>query len=243
MQTAGIDLAAQPAQTGLCIVDWADEPRCIALEVGASDDDIVAGAASSERCGIDAPFGYPEAFVDFVAGHAALDPAATPNADTAPYRLRETDTWVWRATGRRPLSVSTDLIGITALRCARLQVLIAAATGDPVDRTGAGRLVEVYPAGALAAWGLQPTGYKRRTPESRRLLAALATRVVEHFDVSLTRGQHTFVASVDHAFDALVAAIVAREVVLGRTTWPPPALGEAARREGWIHIPHRDQAP
>jgi predicted nuclease with RNAse H fold len=237
MQTAGIDLAAQPAQTGLCIVEWAGKARCVGLDVGVTDDDIVAAAASSERCGIDAPFGYPQAFVDFVAGHAALDPTAAPGADTAPYRLRETDAWVWRTTGRRPLSVSTDLIGITALRCARLQLMVAGATGDPVDRTGAGRLVEVYPAAALAVWGVQPTGYKRRTPESKRLLAALAARVVERFDVSLTRGQRSVVASVDHAFDALVAAIVAREVVLGRTTFPPPAVREAAKHEGWIHVP------
>lgn len=237
MRTAGVDLAAQAAQTGLCIIDWEAAPRCVDLTVGVGDDEIVAAAAASEKCGIDAPFGYPAAFVDFVAGHHALDPEARPAVDTGPLRLRATDTWVWRRHGRRPLSVSTDLIGVTALRCARLQLLVAERTGTAVDRTGRGRLAEVYPAAALAAWGLPAAGYKRSTGASVALLAELAAMMADRFAISMTPQQRALVASVDDALDALVAAVVAREVTMGRTEGPPATEAEVASREGWIHVP------
>jgi hypothetical protein len=237
MRTAGVDLAAQPAQTGLCVIDWDAGPRCIELTVGADDGAIVAAAVATDRCGIDAPFGYPAAFASFVAGHDALDPAARPGVDTSSYRLRATDLWVWERHGRRPLSVSTDLIGVTALRCARLQLMVAEATGAPLDRTGRGRLAEVYPAAALAAWGISPIGYKRRTPQSDTLLADMAAAVASRFRLALDARHRQLAGTVADAFDALVAAIVTREVVAGRTEWPPPELDGVARREGWIHVP------
>ena len=240
MQTAGVDLAAQAAHTGVCVIEWGDAPRCDELKVGAGDDEIIAAAAASVKCGIDAPFGYPVAFSAFVAGHDAFDPEARPGVDTEPFRLRATDVWVWRQHGRRPLSVSTDLIGVTALRCARLQLMVAAETGEAVDRTGRGRLAEVYPAAALAAWGLDAVGYKRRTEGSRALLADLAGRVVTRFGIELTVAHRRLVETVDDAFDALVAAVIAREIVAGRTQGPPAHLEEAARREGWIHAPRPD---
>jgi hypothetical protein len=53
--------------------------------------------------------------------------------------------------GQLPLSVSTDRIAYPAMRIARL---LGAVAGEPVDRTGAGRIVEGYPAAALRVWGL-----------------------------------------------------------------------------------------
>jgi hypothetical protein len=237
MRTAGVDLAAQAAHTGLCVIEWAGTPRCIELRVGVGDEEIVTAAAASEKCGIDAPFGYPVAFAEFVAGHHALDPEARPGVDTETFRLRATDVWVWRRHGRRPLSASTDLIGVTALRCARLQLMVAEQTGKPADRTGAGRLAEVYPAAALAAWGLPATAYKRATAASRALLADLASTIVDRFGVAMTLEQRTLAATLDDAFDALVAALIAHEVAAGRTERPPSELTDVARREGWIHVP------
>lgn len=237
MRTTGVDLAAQPAQTGLCVIEWVGTPQCTELMVGVGDEEIVDAAAGSERSGIDAPFGYPAAFAAFVAAHHALDGSARPGVDTAPYRLRATDTWVWRRYGRRPLSVSTDLIGVTALRCARLQLMVAERTGKGVDRTGRGRLAEVYPAAALGVWGLTATGYKGRSPASRRLRSDMVTALIARHGIVLTEMHRTLAGDVDDAFDALVAAIVGREVATGRTEWPPPELEDAARREGWIHVP------
>jgi hypothetical protein len=56
---------------------------------------------------------------------------------------------------RRPVSVSTDRLGVTAMRCAHL--LHRWSNGQHIDRTGPGRFVEVYPAAALVRWGLSPS--------------------------------------------------------------------------------------
>jgi hypothetical protein len=45
------------------------------------------------------------------------------------------------------------------------------------------------------------------------------------------------VRASDHAFDALVASLVARAASLGRTTVPPPGDVALAQMEGWIHVP------
>ncbi len=236
MLTAGVDLASQPARTGLCVIAWDPMPRCVQLTVGADDAAIVAVAAAADRCGIDAPLGWPDDFVAAVAAHHTGQDPGIP-VDTERLRLRATDVWVWKQHGRRPLSVSTDLIGVTALRGIRLQNLIAAHTGEAIDRSGAGRLAETYPAAALAAWGLPATGYKQRTPASRTRLAALAAAVTGRFEVAMPPAAAELACTSDDAFDALVCAIVARLAADGRTEPPPPHLAAIARREGWIHVP------
>jgi hypothetical protein len=41
----------------------------------------------------------------------------------------------------------------------------------------------------------------------------------------------------DHVFDALICALVALAAVAELTATPPRHDREAARREGWIHVP------
>lgn len=75
-------------------------------------------------------------------------------------RFRVTDLTI-QGGGAKPLSVSTNWIGVTALRGARLQHLLRAA-GVPVERSGtSGTVLEAYPAAALREWDLQHSGYKR----------------------------------------------------------------------------------
>jgi Protein of unknown function (DUF429) len=66
-------------------------------------------------------------------------------------------------TGVDPLSVSSNLLAICAMRCAHL--LVELAGEGALDRTGAGLVAEVYPAAALRQWGLDPRGYKGTKPE------------------------------------------------------------------------------
>ena len=59
-----------------------------------------------------------------------------------------------------PLSVSSDKIGATALRCSTLLAEMTS-KGLLVDRSGVtGVAVEVYPAASLNSWGLPFNGYK-----------------------------------------------------------------------------------
>jgi predicted nuclease with RNAse H fold len=64
MRTAGVDLATQPRKTGLAVVKWsAGRATAELVTVGATDDDIVDVCISTDRVGIDAPFGWPESLL------------------------------------------------------------------------------------------------------------------------------------------------------------------------------------
>ena len=70
----------------------------------------------------------------------------------------------------RPLTMKS--LRSSAYRCAFLPHRWSAT--ETVDRTGRGKFVEVYPAGALARWGLDGSGYKGA---NREALEALLDRL------------------------------------------------------------------
>jgi hypothetical protein len=228
--TFGVDLAADPSRTATVRIEWTGGRAVVTdAEVGVDDDRIVADAADATKIGIDCPLGWPDSFVDFVTAHR--DGHVGVAADTIAARralvYRATDLHCM-ALGHRPLSVAADRIAHAALRCAGLLALI----GDH-DRSGAGRLVEAYPAGSLKNWGLPHRSYKGDPTRITDSLARLTERVGLAFD-SVTR---TRCLESDHVFDALVVALTARAAALGRTEPPPEPLRARACREGWISLP------
>src|SRR5437899_744583 len=167
MVTLGVDFAAQSKNTALCQMHWqGGSAEVTLLEVGVTDERILVLSEQADKVGLDVPFGWPGAFVNSVAAHR--DGAPWPEQSQRQLRYRATDHFVHTATGKWPLSVSTDRIGITAFRAASLLSRLALA-GEAVDRTGAGKFVEVYPAGAVRRWGLGPA--------TRKDTAALADKV------------------------------------------------------------------
>jgi hypothetical protein len=141
---------------------------------------------------------------------------------------------------RRPLSVSTDKLGVTAMRCAHL--LHRWSAGKAIDRTGRGRFVEVYPAAALARWGLAASGYKGG--RNRGALGDLVAKLCAALpSLQLDATARGVCAASDDAFDALVAALVGRAASLGLTDGPPQGLRMQAAEEGWIHLPVRGSLP
>src|SRR5207237_39506 len=83
----------------------------------------------------------------------------------------------------------------------------------PVDRSGAGAVVEVYPAASLRGWGLRHRGYKRpRTPEVLAVAADDLLAAAPWLDC----GPHEETIRRSHdAFDAVIAALTARAVSRG----------------------------
>jgi predicted nuclease with RNAse H fold len=259
----GIDLASQPKKTAVCIVRWEGGRASLAsLARGLADDGSplhtkwlsttaygVRGdyGAPITKVGIDAPFGWPEPFLDAVAAYR--DGPSWPVGMDNPLdecRLRETDRAVHRRSGKWPLSVAADRIALPAMRCASLLTDIGAHAGaDAVARDGAGLCCEVYPDPALRYWtdqtreGLAPReSYKGADKGDRRraLLSAILTQVpLEDVDRRLEK-----VAGEDDYLDALICALVARAAELG-LTHPPQTEAELGRAplEGWIHLPSR----
>nr|WP_315266727.1 DUF429 domain-containing protein [Microbacterium lemovicicum] len=234
-RTGGVDLAAGAPGTALAVIAWSPgRARLESLELNADDERIVTAAAGLDRLGIDCAFGWPDEFVAFVAAHASG--VATPDGGIEWRRTlayRETDRAVHAAIGRWPLSVSTDRLGLTAMRCAGLLSQLAA-NGVAVDRSAeSGTVAEVYPGATLRLWGWDVRGYRVDADVRRRLLARLIDQAPW-----LVLGDHAelMIRSCD-AFDAVIAALSARAALLRRYGRPSAAQIDRARREGWVVLP------
>lgn len=241
VRTLGIDLAAQPTNTSACAIDWgAGTPVVSGLASGLDDNALLEAIQGADKVGIDAPFGWPDDFVKAVSAHhnRAGWPGSGEDQDVYRFHLsfRATDRRLIEHGARRPLSVSTDLIGVVAMRCAYLLDRLAA-WGEPVDRAGTGKVIEAYPAPALSSWGLSAVGYKSRVGMTR--LPELLNQLEEALGgIQMTSEQREAMATDHNRFDALVASLVARAAALGLTQ-PPETEEERDRaaREGWIHVP------
>lgn len=244
MLTVGVDLAAEAKGTAVAWVEWDAERAVVRRVLWRADDEAVLGAlAEADKAGIDCPLGWPDAFVAFVAEHQR-GPVTMPDGFPdkgwkRPLTMRLTDLVAWRETGLRPLSVSADLIGHVALRCACL-LAESARRGLVIDRSGGGKIAEVYPAASLKVWGLLHTGYKRRG--DRQPLGALVDDLATRTAPWLELGDAAPVCRERHdAFDAVIAALAARAVVLDLTRRPEtPEEITAARTEGWIAFPRNE---
>lgn len=244
MLSVGVDLSAEVRKTYVAEVVWSDsraEVRHIAKH--ADDDDIVLAAQRADIVGIDCPFGWPSAFVDFVTEHRAGAVAAREGQPIEWRRRlakRETDLRVREmVSGAQPLSVSADRIAHVAFRCAALLAGLET-SGVPVDRSGqTGKVVEVYPAASLRRWFDIGSGYKGA--QNTRELSQLLDRLLDEAPwLEISDDHKALCASNDDAFDAVITALTARAAWAGLTEGPGSAERHAAKVEGWIAVPEKD---
>ena len=235
MLIAGLDLAAEPKGTALAIIDWSGQSaKLLQLNLGVHDDFIVANVREAEKLGIDCPLGWPIEFVDFVQRHSSGDNTEVSGDMHSRRRLayRETDRAVREVTGRWPLSVSTDRLGLTAIRCAGLLSKLQT-DGVTIDRSGAGKVVEIYPGASLRLWGFDTSGY-RASAAARATLLEKILEAAPWFEPG--QFAELMIESCD-AFDAVIANFAARSAQLGLSTRPARELEGQARKEGWIALP------
>ena len=237
MLTVGVDLASQPKNTAVCVLGW--EPtraRVRTILCPANDEQILAACRDADAIGIDAPFGWPDAFVRMLAhGEREAEPWSDKLRDEL--RLRVTDRVAHERTRRQPLSVAADRIALAALRARTLLARLGV-----TDRSGAdGKVFEVWPAGFRLALGWPANKSEARADaaaELRRLQAALPwlslDAAAEAAACNSTAG--------DNAVDAIVAALAARAAKVGLSPGPSAAQAEVAAREGWIYLPRENVA-
>ena len=240
MRILGIDLAAQPRNTGVVVLDPGESGRWRAdlpPEV-ATDEHLVELGGHVDLIGVDAPLGWPIAFVQAVRAHEDREPWPGTK-DRRSLTHRHTDNVV-RDHGRgQPMSASADLLGHVAMRCALLQRDWAERWGGAAPRDGSGRLVEVYPAAALRAWHLPERGYKGQSAEAGRVRKAILAGIVDDCStwLDLDRVRSACIDS-DHTLDALLSALNAL-AARAHQTFPPESVEDhhCAVLEGWIHVP------
>jgi predicted nuclease with RNAse H fold len=137
-------------------------------------------------------------------------------------------------TGKGPLEVGADRIARAAHRALEVLNRLRAATGRAIPLAWTPTLdgtavIEVYPAATLRSRGVREPGYKR--PENldarRRIAESLAGELPGLADA---------VAASDHAFDACLCLLAAKDFLDGNAV--PPTVDEtgSAVKEGWIWV-------
>jgi predicted nuclease with RNAse H fold len=220
----------------------------------ADDRGLVEIVDRATAVGLDSPLGWPDDFVSAVTAHRqsarwpTFEHRSTDKIRES-LRHRTTDLFVRSLDlGSTPLSVSSDLIGVVAMRGAWLQSAWAQKWGRLEPRDGSGRLVETYPAAALRAWGLlarRGVRYKGGgVDELREGQRSERARIMDEIEGKTNSWlrvpdelRDEAVAS-DHTLDAFICALVALATRAKVTHPVPEESRDAARREGWIHVPN-----
>jgi predicted nuclease with RNAse H fold len=238
LRTVGIDLAAEPKGTAVTVIEWSGVgAKVVLVDIGATDLRIVELAVGAQKLGIDCALGWPTEFVAFLQNQTATGTVSAVDGGLDWRRrlaYRETDRYVRSITGRWPLSVATDRLGMTALRCSGLLARLQE-SGVEIDRSGEGLIVEVYPGATLRIWGLALEGY-RTSSELRN--ACLDDLKVKAPWLDFDEFRHLLVESCD-AFDSLIAALATRAAALGQYEKPSEDLRKLAQTEGWIALPNQ----
>ena len=234
-----MDLGAEPKRTAVAVLQWVAREVFLTDLVTTADDDVILEAAEvADKVGIDCPLGWSDEFVEFLNEHHTGRVTSMPVDSYArtPLRYRATDLHLIESNLGRPLSVSSDLIGVCAMRAAGLLAAMTKA-GLEVDRSGvSGRVAETYPAAAIKHWGLAAGGYKGA--DKTAALETMVDLLTQQFP-QLDLGEYEDLCrSSDDAFDAVMCALVARATTRYRGTVPiPSGMTQRAKREGWIAVP------
>jgi len=231
----GIDLAAAPVRTGVCVLD-----NGVVLHIGVGSTNcghpswLVDHCIGANVVAIDVPFGWPKPFTEGLAEYRIGYRLGSPRHR---YQLRATDLWIRdKFPPLRPISVSTDKLGTTAIVGTNLLHALSgefklAPTSSGVDRS----VIEVYPAASLQAWHLPYKGYKTgpiATKVRQEILDGLQHKL--GFDPA---GYRADLAGSDHCLDALIAALTAWQYAEGTVSAPENFRREVLETEGWIWAP------
>jgi hypothetical protein len=250
MRTVGVDLSAADERTAAATIEWSADRAVVAEPtVGLGDDELLDRLADAGWVGIEAPFGWPRPMA--AAIHEYAREGRWSSLAKADFRYRRADRFVRETmhseTCRKlsPLRVSSDRIALTAWRLAHLREKAFDRSGIRFDRSGADRVLEVYPPAALLLWGFERNGYKGgqgEPGEASTLVREALVGAIETQAPWLTWEPGAWEACIqsDDALDAVLAALIARAGALGLTMQPGPGDAELARSEGWIHLPRKD---
>ncbi|PYI55746.1 DUF429 domain-containing protein [Paenibacillus flagellatus] len=246
----GIDCAASEEKTGLAML--APDAEGYRLErVSTGSQSLPAesvltdwiGESLSEGCRLllcfDSPLGWPAAFAEQLAGHAAGGAIAS---DPDSFFKRATDRRVSDELGKRPLEVTANYIARTAFRALALADRLRSRFGglellwsaDGLERIG---MIEVYPAAWLIAERVDHADYKKLAAVRERIVCELRER-----GVRIGHAEAERVIRSDHMLDAVLCAMNGIDFWNGDCVVPDTADADRLRKEGWIWFKTKREA-
>lgn len=246
-------------------VDWATESKkraavelatqsgvLILVKVVQPFSDADAGSTLKDPgldvVAVDTPFGWPKDFTGFVSAWSASS-GGTPPPTSQSFSLRTTDLVVRQETGKQPLSVSADRIGL----CARswVNVVTAEKVADRIDvgqRPAPERpVIEVYPGASLKVFAkhsnskVDDADFKKKRASREAALKGLSSVFGVQDPNQLTNMLIGVGDEDSDAADAFLAALTALAYLGQLPGWSVrrPASHELAlaETEGWIFFP------
>ena len=239
MKLVGIDLSADPKKTGVCVLE---DDAVVDVHRGSKTVGhpgwLVGHCARADIVAVDVPFGWPKPFVEALTGYEIGVALAHYRKR---YLRRMTDAFVAETLPQRlprkgrspnPFAVAADKLGVTAT----VGTVLLNALSDQFrlsSRESYMRpaMIEVYPAASLWAWGLH-----HRNVET----SAILERLLKALNPTILEVEREKLLGSRHCFDALIAALTAREYADGNTFDPPEHVpNDILRIEGWIRVPNR----
>jgi hypothetical protein len=242
LTVAGLDMASSPKNRGICVIEALVRPPCnvircgtVVLGSGASDEDVLSLFSTVDAVGVDIPLAWPLAFSNLLSGGAepSLPLADRQLPSLESLRFRTVDLYVKTITGRYPLSVSSDLVAVPALKMRLLLWRM-----EPEARKKA---LEVYPAASLARWGLPNRGYKgsRGASVRQEIAGAIVSAIGQK--LTLTPKQKESLVRDHNVLDSFVCALTALAQIYGLCDAPDEAgFNSVPPEEGWIWVPASD---
>lgn len=233
----GVDCATQPEKVGLAVGAWCGGQLKLQHVVRGRRRQIIAEAIcewikDSERTllALDAPLGWPMEMGQSLAGHQAGYPLVPE-----PSRMfrRETDRFVERNLGKRPLEVGANFIARTAHAALRLLEGVRAKTGEAIPLAWSHHelaslsAIEVYPAATRMVHRIVVE--KDLGPADERL------QIMDGLSGILTLPEDTgAMRSNRDALDAALCVLAGADFLSGHAM--PPQEKELATKEGWIWV-------
>lgn len=252
MLTLGIDLSSQERDTAACVVEWIDGEMARVLrwlDPPIDDTALLSEMPDDRWVAIDAPFGWPTAFIEAVQ---TWQHSPWPIVAHEAVRFRVTDLVVKKADKENhPLSVSSERLAATARRAAELLTKHHGSSRRRIEKVK-GPIIETYPVAALRRWKLitghysSYKGNQQHCVKNRKNLVQRLQRAAPWLDLRC-HSSRALCQQSDHNLDALVCALVARAAYLDLTPLPNAMLTPAQRpktvTEGWIHLPEEGSLP
>lgn len=235
----GIDCATQPRKVGVARgVFEGGKGRIEEAILPSSGSKLVETIVRwvkgwpSTLMALDAPLGWPAQMGAELSGHQAGAGIGT-EADRLFHR--ETDEFIYRKFGKRPLEVGANLIARTALAALNLLEDVRRESGNEILLAWEPGLftgiyaIEVYPAVTLRAHEIKLDGYKSRDREGarRRFLRELGQVIALPADPSLLETNQD-------VLDAAICVLAGVDFLRGEVHRPTDL--ELAKKEGWIWV-------